>query len=379
MSDQRDGQGAAPRAFHLGYRPELDGLRAVAVLAVMAFHAGLSFAAGGFLGVDVFFVLSGFLITSLLLEERQVRGGIALGRFYARRALRLFPALVLVVVACLLWTGLAESSAVFVQTAKDAGITAVYAMNWIAALTDRPLLGLLEHTWSLAIEEQFYLVWPLTLLVLLGGRRTPRAVLVFCTVALVGAPLLRFALLDGPGTYARVYNGLDTRADALLAGCLVATLYTLRLLPGPRALRPWLQVLGGAAAVALLVLFRYSARDLFLYRWGLTLATVSAAVLIAALAAAPGGLLARPLRLRPVVWVGRISYGLYLWHWPVFVIANQGRLGWGLWPTTALRVALTFAFATASFYLWERPFLRLKSRLGGTASASGRPAVAVAA
>lgn len=344
----------APPCFRLGHQPALDGLRGLAVGAVLLGHARLPFLPGGYLGVDLFFVLSGFLITAILLQEQAQTGRIRLLRFYGRRALRLLPALCAVVGVSLLYGGLGPA-AVAREMALDAAGSLLYVENWLRALTAHhgPLLG---HTWSLAIEEQFYLTWPL----LLGARRGTTAPLV--AIALLGAlasALLRAALFAGPPTVPRLYHGTDTRADALLGGC------ALGLAWATPAVRARLQAAHrlvsaaawAAAAVLGAVLLRVRADDGWLYRGGLSLMALCASALLLCAVTAPP----RPLVWPPLRWLGRISYGLYLWHYPVFqVFWIHG------WLTPAGRLAaaaLSVAVAALSYYGLERPFLAFKAAL----------------
>ena len=346
----------------LGYRPELDGLRALAVAAVMLFHANANWAKGGFLGVDVFFVLSGFLITRLLLEEREVTGHVGLLRFYLRRVLRLFPALAAVSLAVAVYAHIWLSHDQAAQTWSDVLATATYHMNWVEALTARPLFGLLDHAWSLSIEEQFYVLWPLLLIVAhkLGGKR---AVLGAALVGAAASAALRAGLLHPHVTFdPRVYYGLDTHADGLLIGCALAAASLIWTdLPARITSRAGRWV-GPAALVALAVaVASVSLRSRWLYEWGYLVIVVVCAALVADLYA--GGITSRLLHHEPLVFVGRISYGLYLWHWPVYLVLNGGRIHWPFIPLTLLRLAVSGLCALASFVFVERPFLRLKDRL----------------
>ncbi len=349
------------RAAALGYRPELDGLRALAVAAVMLFHANVSWAKGGFLGVDVFFVLSGFLITRLLLEERESSDHIALGNFYLRRILRLFPALVVVCLACAIYAAFWLPHDQLVRTWHDIFATATYHMNWVQALHTQPAFGLLDHAWSLSIEEQFYVVWPLILILAhrMGGVK---GVGVVALVAALASAVLRAVMAHHGVPDRRLYFGLDTHADGLLLGCGLAALTLLA--PGlPAAMtRRSTQWVGPVALVAVgLAAATVSLTSPDLYRWGYLLFVVVTTVVIADLFA--GGLTSHLLRHQPLVSVGRISYGLYLWHWPVFLVLNGGRIHWDFVPLTLLRLTVSGVMAVLSFLLVEDPFLRLKSRL----------------
>ncbi len=325
----------------------------------MAFHANLSWASGGFLGVDVFFVLSGFLITTLLVGEHSERGRIRLGHFWMRRALRLLPALVAMVAFLWWWNW---NSILLDQVAalrRESVAALLYVANWglIAGVVSP--LGNFGHTWSLAIEEQFYILWPLVLLFLLGTL--PRVAVLFAVGGLAMASLLvRVALFDGPATYSRVFHGSDTRAETLLVGCLLALLLQFRTLSiPPRSAFASLLAVPGALALAWFLL-SVTPQTEWLPRGGFTLVAVSAALLILGLHTDREGPLARALSWGPLVAVGRISYGLYLWHWPVFLMLAPSNLDAPTAWETAVRFAATFLAAGLSWFLIERPALAYK-------------------
>jgi peptidoglycan/LPS O-acetylase OafA/YrhL len=365
-----------PPAFRLGRRPELDGVRGVAVLTIMAYHTSLNrYLRGGFLGVDLFLVLSGFLITCLLVEEHVRHGSIRLRLFYARRILRLFPALWVLLGACVLlalYSDIPRSAGIPTNTILH-GVLLVLccAGNWAWVFpVDMLLLG---HTWSLGLEEQFYLLWP-PLLALLLRRRVRRRWLALLVVAgILSAAVLRAALFRGPNTLSYHYTttGLATRADSLLAGCLVGLLACWNCLPrrgpGHRAL----QVAGFVSVVLLIYLGRHvRLGSPCLYTYGVfTLAAAAAAVFLAAVVSDPPRLVSRLLGAVPLAGMGRIAYGLYLWHYPVFWLFNHylSRAEPSSRPGPlfgfALRCAVTLAAALLSFYCVERPFLSWKSRL----------------
>jgi peptidoglycan/LPS O-acetylase OafA/YrhL len=349
----------------LPHAPALDGLRAVAVAAVLLYHAGVSWMPGGFMGVDVFFVLSGYLITSLLLAELRRGGGIDLPRFWLRRARRLLPAVVTVVLAALvlsLFLPGAEAGGV----RGDALTSLFYVNNWhqifghesyfVAAGRPSPL----RHLWSLSIEEQFYLLWPILLgagLSLAGRARTASA-----TIAAAGASALLMGLLYHAGhDPSRVYYGTDTRLTPLLLGATLAFVWPLR----DRATglgRHAAQVLDGAAIVGfgLLIAAFVGVQDYdsWIYRGGLALVAVTSGVVIAAIVH-PVTRAARLLGTPPMRWIGDRSYGIYLWHWPVMVMTRP-KLDVDL-PLTALvplQIAGTVALAALSYRYVEQPFRR---------------------
>jgi peptidoglycan/LPS O-acetylase OafA/YrhL len=355
--------------------PALNGLRAVAVLGVMAYHLQLGWASGGYLGVDLFFVLSGFLITTLLLEEWVGTGTIRLAAFWARRAKRLLPALFLVVAALAVYLvlngrigGTGANGLVDLPTLRgDALATLLYVGNWHAIYAHQSYFAQfsspspLQHTWSLAIEEQFYLVWPPVLLLLLrGARRSWRQVglAVAVAVTLLSAGLM--ALLFHPGADpTRVYYGTDTRMFDLMAGATVAFLAAARPQPGPGA-RRMLHVAAPAAAVALAVAWVVGGTSggvpkNWMFEGGFLLCAILAALVVADARLIDRGLFARVLSMRPLHFLGTISYGIYLWHWPIFVYLTGARTGLSAAPLDIIRVAATLVVATASYYLVERP------------------------
>jgi peptidoglycan/LPS O-acetylase OafA/YrhL len=350
-----------PDPFTLGHRPALDGLRAVAVLAVMAHHSG-GLIRGGWLGVDVFFTLSGFLITILLLEEHTRTGTIAIGRFYVRRALRLLPALVAFLI---FWGGVIfamSPSGVWLIILADLLGVLFYVTNWLIIYW---LAGPFGHTWSLAIEEQFYLVWPVTLLLLLRWiRHSPLVVVVLLTAA-AGSLAWRVALNLVPGTQMnRIFAGTDTHADGLLIGAALAVwLHGQIRGSAPGLLRRAGIMCSTVGLPALLLVVPLAG-----YGWGVTVlaALASSGVILGIVAG--GSSVTRWLEFAWLVRIGRISYGVYLWHWPVFrwlsalPAPGQYTPAW----RTALAWGLTFAFAGLSYALIERPCLAYKARWSAT-------------
>jgi peptidoglycan/LPS O-acetylase OafA/YrhL len=343
--------------------PELDGLRGIAILSVIIHHQLTPFSlSGGFLGVDLFFVLSGFLITGLLLAEFENTLTVSLRKFYMRRILRLGPALFLYLIACLLvtyYTGLINIT----REIKLIGIALAYSTNWRLAFGWDLSLDPTAIIWSLSIEEQFYLVWPLLFFACLAlkiRRSFIAMALIVVTAAIVAHRLL---LLSAGATLTRLYYGTDTRADALLVGCLLALLPAMAR--GTRT-RRWLNlgaIVSGVAFISLLATANFT--DQFLYRGGYTLVALLAGIVILAASNSPPWIIAAPLRWPVLVWFGKISYGLYLWHW--LVVRSTSFYYLGYWEPWA-KLALSVGIASASFYLVEEPFNRLKRRFANKAS-----------
>ncbi|MHB8682188.1 MAG: acyltransferase family protein [Acidimicrobiales bacterium] len=366
----------AVRGRHL---PALDGVRALAIGGVVAYHLGLGWARGGYLGVDLFFVLSGFLITGLLLEERVAERAIGLAAFWARRARRLLPALLLLlaVVAAAALSGALPG--VDLGTLRADGLaTVAYVANWHQLVAGQSYFtqfsapSPLQHTWSLAIEEQFYVVWPLLLtgaLALLArrGRATlarARPVLVAATVvgALASAGWMAWLAAHGAGLD-RLYYGTDTRAFDLLAGAALAMFVSARPAPVGRHRG----VLHGAAVAAVVVLGLWWWRaggtagpPRVVFEGGMALCALAAVVLVADARLERPGPVGRVLSLAPLRYVGRISYGLYLWHWPVITQMTPSRTGLHGAALDVARLATMTAVSVASFHLVEQPLRRAR-------------------
>ena len=381
-----DADGAAPT---LPRTPGLDGIRALAVLAVMAYHNGFSWIPGGFYGVDAFFVLSGYLITSLLLTEWESSGTVRLTRFWARRARRLLPALFVVVAVVGLLRLAAPSALAWPDAVPDALATLLYVANWhfiasgagyfAASAPPSPLL----HTWSLAIEEQFYLVWPLVIVGVLGRRgRRPAAdhrrrlqVLgALCVAGGLASAVLMWALTPTGASLERAYYGTDTRAQALLVGGALAValaLYRRR----PAGLRRLGAVTGVAGLVASAAVWHWVAETSSLaFHGGFLLASLAAGAVVAGVVLSPTGPASRALALGPLGYLGRISYGVYLWYWPVLLVMTGSRLEMGAWPLFLCRSAVTVALAAGSYHLVEAPIRR--GAPSGWRAAVGAPAAA---
>jgi peptidoglycan/LPS O-acetylase OafA/YrhL len=381
---RRPQRGSRPE---LGYQPSLDGVRALAVAAVLVYHARFDWAGGGFLGVSTFFTLSGFLITSLMLQEWHRSGAIDVRGFFARRWRRLLPAswLTLALVVAMGAAGIWNDEQMRALRG-DVPWSLAQLVNWHFIFSERSYGDLftapspLEHFWSLAVEEQFYVVMPLLVAAVLGvaarrASRSPSAApsdaadaaaspaasspgpgirpLVVVFAALAVASLVMNGLL-ARGAVDRAYFGTGTRAAELLLGALLACAGMARVrartVPGRLAGT----AVGLAGLAVTLVLWHVAAVGAaWMYPWGFALTAVaSVAVIVGALQAGP---LARLLSLGPLVWLGRISYGVYLLHWPVFLWLTPARVGWGQWPLFGLRMSVTLVAAVVMFRLVETP------------------------
>ena len=336
-------------------------------MLVFLYHLGVPGFASGYMGVDVFFVLSGFLITSLLLEEMDRRGKISLPGFWARRVRRLMPALVLMLLVVVAVT---HATATFSERSTMRGdllATTTYAANWhfISSggyFNDTGFVSPLRHTWSLAIEEQFYLVWPLVLVGLTFVLRRARLAVLLAAGAGAVASVIALAMLWAPGASDRAYMGTDARMFEPLVGALAAAVVASRAGRGlvERNSR-WLTVFGLAAAIAGLIVVG-SGQSVY-YFGGAALVSVATALLISGLWCSGGGLVQRSLSWRPLVQLGVISYGVYLWHWPFVVWLHlDSATGMRAVLLGALSVIATIVTAAVSYVAIERPIRRGRVR-----------------
>ena len=376
---------AAGSGSHLPYFPGLDGLRGVAVIAVLFFHGGFSWAVGGYLGVSTFFTLSGFLITSLLLAERTTTRSVDLRAFWGRRLRRLMPASLAALVVVLMFGVVAATAAQQRNLGGDVTAALLYVANWRFILSGQSYADLFAapspvlHFWSLAIEEQFYLIYPIIAFVLLGVLKWDRwkfgrALMVLMACSLAATLFLGYS-------HDRIYYGTDTRAFELLAGGVLGVLiYSRRVtrrLARPGQHRTGTAVLGAAALAVCAWLWTHTAQNSdWLYHGGLAAySLLSCAVILATII--PFGPVSRLMTMGGLRKVGELSYGIYVFHWPIFLWIDGDRTGLSIWPLFVLRVTVTVAVAVASYHFLEQPIRRRRLTIGGRSPLVIAPAIAL--
>ncbi len=356
---------STPRGIR--YIPAIDGLRAVAVIAVMLYHLGFSWIPGGFLGVDLFFVISGYVITRLLLDSIQRSGGLDLRAFYKARIRRLFPPLVFMIFVTILYIGIwaPETMRRFVS---DSPFALFGGMNWwlVFRHTDyfdsisRP--PLLQHTWSLGVEAQFYLIWPLILLLVLrqfGKAKIPGAALLIAAISGIALLLVSFEVdAANASQVSHVYFGTDTHSIGLFLGAALAVSWVPQNLQEQvnRRAQDFIDGIGVIGFVGLLGVFLLvNESDPTLYKLAFPLAGVFGCAILTSIVH-PASRFAPILSSRVAVWIGERSYAIYLWHWVVFQVTRPAvDLEGSTWALYALRILVVFALADISLRLVELP------------------------
>ncbi len=358
----------APYRFRLGNRPPLTGIRALALFTVLTYHSNFKTLPGTWVALQVFFVLSGFLITAMLAGEGMRNGRISLKGFYARRGVRLVPPLALTV-------GLLAIYASFVHVADasqriwgDSAAAMFYYADYRQAFGHAPFFGYLAQTWSLSVEEQFYIIWSV-LMVLAVAMHRRRLAYGFAIAGLVLSAADRLWLIYGAphfngAVFGRTYYAFDSRADALFLGCL------LGLLAADGHLHQWRRwsvrlltaaAIGSAAFLVWILLYA----PLFtenLAVWWLPTTTIASGVILTYFVICPEGIGSRFVGIGLFVFIGDLSYTVYLVHFPVYLALGPGGTGWGFWPTELVRLAIIFAIAIASWFCIEKPLMRWRQR-----------------
>jgi len=341
--------------------PGLDGIRALAVLSVIAYHLNFSWAQGGMLGVGVFFTLSGYLITDLLLGHWHRHGDLGLGQFWLRRARRLLPALFLMLVVVSVWVALLHAGEL-AAVRRQVVAAALYFSNWSTIALHGSYFSRfaaplpLDHLWSLAIEEQFYLLWPWMLLLAIWIVRSRWGIALLVLLGAAASAIVMGHLYQPGYDPTRVYEGTDTRAFGLLIGAALAILWPGRVVArGVRgSRRDLLDTLGVVGLIGILLLvWRTGSFSSFLYPGGFVLLSLATAAVVAAVVV-PTSRLGAVLGCRPLRWIGVRSYGIYLWHWPIIVLTGQSQTGVAL-GRSALQVAATLVVASLSWRFVEEP------------------------
>ena len=385
MSHSFDSGTGDPRSARL---PGLDGLRALAVVAVVLYHLGSGILPGGFIGVDVFFVLSGYLITGLLVGEKDSHGRIHLARFWMRRARRLLPALGLVVVVSAS-AALAIGGNPLVHLRRQVLGATTFSSNWLSTAAaqnyfDETTPELFRNLWSLAVEEQFYLAWPLVILLVLAVLSRPARVLIVLAIAVGSASAM--TLLATAGNPTRVYYGSDTHSFGLAIGAALAILHRDWPASSGALARRVLPAISALSVLGILTIALFLPEDAPLtYRGGLALVAVLTALVIAGAVISRVSPVSAALDWTPLRWIGERSYGLYLWHWPVWVLVTAALpslsgIGGG-WMLGAIALAITVVASAASYRFVEQPIHRVGYRtvVAGWLGSRPRPASRIAA
>jgi peptidoglycan/LPS O-acetylase OafA/YrhL len=358
----------APAEFRLGNRPPLTGIRAFLVGAVLVYHANFQAFPGQWAAIQMFFVLSGFLITVILDREGKRNGRISLKSFYSRRVARLYPPLLLVVAGLAIYVAFVHVANVSQRVWGDSAAALFYYADYRQAFGHAPFFGFLAQTWSLSIEEQFYIIWSVLMVVAVAIHRR-RLAYVFAAVGLLLSVADRlYLLLRAPhftgAVFARTYYAFDSRADAILLGCLLGLLASDGYLTNwPRWARRALTVAAAVSTAAMVWILLYAPLNREgLLVWQLPACSLGCAVIIVYLVICPTGLGSKFVGLGVFVFLGDLSYTLYIVHFPVYLALQPDGTHWGFWPTQAARTAIMFAIAIASWFLMEKPLMAWRQR-----------------
>jgi peptidoglycan/LPS O-acetylase OafA/YrhL len=363
-------QHAAPPKFRLGNRPPLTGFRAFALTTVLVYHSNFHTWPGSWIAIQMFFVLSGFLITAMLAGEGDRNGRVSLKGFYSRRAARLLPPLLLTIVGIIIYASFVHVADAAERVWGDSAAALFYYADYRQALGHEPFFGYLAQTWSLSVEEQFYVIWSVLMVVAVKLQRRWLAYTLAASGLVLSYGNSLWQAISAPkfndAVFTRIYYAFDTRADALFVGCLLGLLATDgRLSQWGRRSQ---QLLSAAAvlSVGFLIWILFNA-PLFQERlvvWWIPTTTIASALIIVYFVICPTGVGSRFVGLGVFVFLGDLTYTLYLVHWPVYLALQPGPTGthWSYWPTELVRLAIIFAIAIGSWFLIEKPLLRWRQR-----------------
>jgi peptidoglycan/LPS O-acetylase OafA/YrhL len=368
----KDGGSKLP---HLTYLPVLDGIRGLGVVLVILYHAGVAGMSGNYLMIDVFFVLSGFLITSLLITDRKRNKTVSFSAFYARRARRLFPALFSALILIMIFEAIWGNRAELGYLADNATAILFYVYNWYLVGTHSNYFGFsliqtpFEHLWTLAIEEQFYLVWPLVIFLVLKKDFRVKRLLAISAFGAIACAIFMFIVYGNGSEYAKnaAYYSTETRGEALLVGCSLSLLFTFL---GDREKLPnkvWVEVLGyvGLAGITVITSLA-SGPPSWMFRGGFFAGDLATAMVIGATTLRANSLMTRFFSLWPLVNLGKISYGAYIWSLPLILLFEPERVGFGGWEILAVRLSSILAISVISYFVLENPIRRGKRLINKT-------------
>lgn len=348
---------------NFSYLPELDGIRAIAIIFVLLYHSSEKMFPGGFIGVDIFFVISGFLITSLLLKEYEKSKDINIKLFYIRRFLRLIPALIVLLIVLLICTYLFLDYETAKGNSIDTFITLFYMSNWARAFQIHPP-NFLGHTWSLSIEEQFYILWPLSFLYLLKKIKSKNKLFYSLVGLCLFSWLIKLWMILNSYSYIRLYNGLDTRVESILFGAAFSIFLSLNENSITKFIEKSTEifkyVIPSIFVLLIIILFQSDWKSDLYFLILLPIIELFTVMLIYGIFIIPNSIYYNILRNKYLVWIGMVSYGLYLWHYPIY---RWIMIYYYKWTTILpLGLIITFLITTISYYAIEKPFLKLKNK-----------------
>ena len=367
------------RGFSLGNRPPLTGVRALALFTVLIYHSNFHTLPGTWVALQIFFVLSGFLITAMLSAEGKRNDRISLRNFYERRAARLLPPLLLTVGLLAIYASLVHVADAAQRVWGDSAAALFYYADYRQALGHAPFFGYLAQTWSLSVEEQFYILWSLLMVIAIATHRAKLAYFFAIAGLLLSAGDRLFLVLGAHPftnvTFMRIYYAFDPRADALFAGCLLGLLAADGWLTGwgawGKAVITTLAAVSTAFLIWILLYAPLFSRDVAL--WWIPLTTVASVILMIYFVVCPTSLGAKFAGLGVLVFIGDLSYTVYLLHFPVYLALQPNQTGWGFWPTELARLAIIFGIAIASWYLMEKPLMRWRAKNAAKLGAGSVP------